>query len=335
MALTYKLFPAPVPDFAAAELERLYQSIYCTLLRLETYEQSSDWLTFAILDDEVVVAVILFKRRGRTISMLNEQITLDAAYVKFFVDSIFELYSDAGRVALYAVDTAGEKIGRLFGRFLCVKENVVSLGQTDEEFAATLTASVRSGLRSRHRKLQKDFPNFSYDFYNCENFSEDDVEAIVRLSAKRMNVKGKDAYIDGDALEKIIVVLRKYGLVGVARIDGEVCGGTLCYAVGRRYFFHVISHHPNYDRFGLGNLLNYLTFLYCVEMKIDECWMMGGGERHKAQFGARPLEFFGFDFYRSRRYFPFLIYDRAVRVSNFMAKKILQRFGIGARFLHG
>jgi hypothetical protein len=321
MNLTYEIFAPPVPEFVAPALENLYESVYCTILRFETYGLSRTWFSFLIFDDGVLVGIIVFQHRGHAIDILNQQIELDAPHLRFFVRTMFSLFPQSVAIKIRAITTKIDRADLFFDRYFCVNENIVSLASTADEFVAGFSPSFRSGLRSRHRKLLADFPEFCYEFHDARSFSVDDVDSIVKLSESRMSMKGRNSYIDSASREKILTLLRGYGLVGVARIGGEICGGTLCYFVGRRYFFHVISHDPKYDRYGLGNVLNYLTFLYCIERGVKECWMMGGNDQHKAQFRALPVELYGYTFYRSTNFFCFLLYDRLIRFSMVFMKK--------------
>lgn len=298
---TFQLYSPPAPAFIDQEIERLYENVYCTLKRMSVYGLEDNAHVFISKYDGSVIDVFIFELRGSTASVLNQQISIPECRLRYFVDTIFSLFSNIKIVSFYAIDSEVSSTWRLFNRWESVRENILALPDNRADFDKRLSSTFRYSLRHCYRKLCVDFPSFNIRFYSTLDINDDDVRAIIELTAQRMATKGKSRYLTENDTRRIIQVLKKYGTLCVARINDKVCGGSLWYAVGRRHMMHIISHDPCYDQYALGNCLNYQAFLHCIDRSAKECWMMGGNEAHKARFGANPVKLDSYRFYRSHR----------------------------------
>lgn len=299
---TFQLFPPPVPRFIEQEIERLYENVYCTIGRMRVYGFDGDAYTFISKYEGNITDIFIFRIRGATASVLNQQITVPECRIRYFVDTVLSLFLRLKVVSFYAIDIEISNKWRLFNKWETIHENVVALPASRAEFDKRLSSSFRYSIRSSTRKIHTDFPSFTIRFYSGLEISEKDARAIIALTAQRMAVKGKNKYLGEADIERIMRVLKLYGMLCVATINDKICGGNLWYAVGKRHMMHIISHDPCYDRYALGNYLNYETFIYCIERFGKECWLMGGNDAHKAKFGAIPFNLYSYRFYRSHRY---------------------------------
>jgi hypothetical protein len=115
-----------------------------------------------------------------------------------------------------------------------------------------------------------------------------------------MAAKQQGAYLDEEALAGILRVVYAYGYVGILKLNGEVRAGNVFYGVGKRYFMHIIAHDPDYDKYMLGHMVQYLAAVHCIKLGGKECCLMGGSRENKARFGATTMYFSSVDIYRSR-----------------------------------
>jgi len=321
----FQLFPPPVPHFIEHEIECLYENIYCTVGRMNIYGFRNDAYTFISKYDGNITDIFMFRISGATASILNQQITIPECRIRYFVDTILSLFSRIQVVSFYAIDIDVNKKWRLFNKWEAVRENVVALPANRTDFDQRISSSMRTSLRSCNRKLYADFPSFNIRFYSGQDILDEDARAVIELTAQRMAGKGKSSYLTAADIQRILQVLKRYGLLCVATIDGEVCGGSLWYAVGRRHMLHIISHDPRYDRYALGNVINYQTFIHCIERLGKECWMMGGNEIHKAKFGAVPFKMYSYRFYRSHHNILRCIFDNSSFMTTSLYKKIIMK----------
>lgn len=330
---TFQLFPPPVPQFVEQEVERLYENVYCTIDRMRVYGFDGDAYTFISKYEGNITDIFIFRIRGAMASVLNQQITVPEYRIRYFVDTVLSLFLRLKVVSFYAIDVEINNTWRLFNKWESIHENVVTLPASRAEFDQRLSSSFRYSIRSSTRKLQTDFPSFTIRFYSESEISEKDARAIIALTAQRMAIKGKSGYLKEADIERIMRVLKLYGMLCVASINGKICGGNLWYAVGKRHMMHIISHDPCYDRYALGNYLNYETFIYCIERSGKECWLMGGNDAHKAKFGAIPFNLYSYRFYRSPRYIIRYFFDNFTVLTMSLWNKVFYKTAVLLRGL--
>lgn len=322
---TFQLYAPPVPRFVEQEIEHLYENVYCTLSRMNIYGFDDNAHTFISKYDGKITDIFIFRISGATALVLNQQITIPECRIRYFVDTILSLFSRIKVVRFFAIDVEISDSWRLFHKWEAVRENIIVLPESRSDFDQKLSASFRYSLRSCYRKLLADFPSFNIQFYSGKEISDKDAQAVIELTHQRMAIKGNSSYLKERDTARIMQVLKNYGLLCVATIDDKVCGGSLWYAVGRRHMMHIISHDPRYDRYALGNCLNYQVFLYCIEQLGKECWMMGGNEAHKARFGAIPFKLYSYRFYRSHRNILRYFFDSALFMTVSLYNKLIPK----------
>jgi CelD/BcsL family acetyltransferase involved in cellulose biosynthesis len=121
-------------------------------------------------------------------------------------------------------------------------------------------------------KTKRAFPLFGFQAFEKGAVCEQHVRDIIDLNRARMAEKNKPSLIDAEETCRIISLVKKCGLVGVATIDGRVCAGAISYRAGNNYFLSILAHDPAYDEYWLGILSCYLT--------VCECIARGGKEFH-------------------------------------------------------
>jgi hypothetical protein len=299
-AFDVAIYENEIPDFVERDLERLYESVYCTMARFRIYGEAHGASTYVARSGTAATCVILFRLEGRVVKVVNQQIALSAADLRRFSQAVFARYPQAQRISFYAIDTQLAQFPYPFQQFEALEENVLALPSTADDYRAMLSANLGKRLQSAERKLKRDFPQFKFEVLAGTQVSEAMLRKIVGLAGARMAAKQQDAYIREADIASILRVIHAYGYAGVFTVDGEVRAGNVFYGVGRRYFMHIIAHDPDYDKYMLGHLVQYLAACHCITLGGRECCLMGGGRENKARFGAHPTFLCSVDIYRSR-----------------------------------
>jgi hypothetical protein len=289
-----------IPDFVERELERLYESVYCTIARFGIYREADGASTYVARVGGAVVCVILFRLEAGVVRVINQQIRLLDDDLGAFADAVFAKYKAARRIAFYAIDTGIERFHLPFLRYQALEENILALPATREDYTASLNQNLYKRLQSGERKLKRDFPDHSFRILRGTEVTEDTLRQVVAMASARMASKQQDTYIREEDIAKILRLIHVYGYVGALTINGVIRGGNVFYGVGGRYFMHVIAHDPDYDKYMLGHMVQYLSACFCIDMKGRECCLMGGGRENKGRFRAYPKSLDNVDIYRSR-----------------------------------
>lgn len=122
--------------------------------------------------------------------------------------------------------------------------------------------------------------------------SEEDLLAIIRMNAARMQGKQQESYIDTDEAHRIVAMVREHGMASLLHLNGKLCAGTINLEYGGSYFLKVIAHDPAYDSYRLGTLCCFLNICACIERGGDEYHFLWGRYEYKYRLAGvqRDLE---------------------------------------------
>jgi hypothetical protein len=330
------IYENEIPEFVEVKLEQLYGNIYSTLARFHIYGAVTNASTYVARKGEVITAIFIFSEERGEIKIINQQVEIDAADIVMFAETIFSKYRSAKIISFYAINTNIPRLHFPFQKFNTLKENIIFLPATLEEYMASLSTSFRYQLRDREKKLRRKFPSFRYESFSKSEVSEQLVREIVNLTCMRMAVKKKAPYINEADIGLIVQLTRVYGSVYIATIDGQICAGTIWYRVGRRNHMHIIAHDPAYDKYMLGNQIAFSAVRDCIACGGRECWLMSGGEAYKSRFLAIPMHLDSLVIFRSRAQFMLnlpRVSATAVGILLRQVKKKLVQSAQGDRFL--
>ncbi len=296
---TIDIYDEAIPGFVAAELERLYENIYTTQCRYTIYNEIAGASTYVKRSGGRVRAVFLFRRQGQVIKVLNKHIALGEVDLAELCAALFAHHRTARKIVFFALQCQLRTLTLPHRQYWCQEDMVLRLPPSVPLYMAALGQKMRYNLRSCERKIMRDFPTFSFTNLDTTAAGEAAVRAIIALAAARMARKGRPAYVNESETRRIVELVAAYGMVGLAWIDGQICGGQICYRVGNNFFMHIVAHDPRYDSHGLGTLILLYTFNECIARGARECSLMAGGNEYKTRFLAAPRDLHSVLVYRS------------------------------------
>jgi hypothetical protein len=293
-----------IPAFVEAELERIYGSIFSSLAHFRVHggaENASCWVIRCGAD---ITDILLFRREGCCVRVINEWIKLGEQDIRRFADSVFARYPKVDRIAFHAIELDAARLPYPGQRFNCTDDSVVTLHDSADAYFAQLGKATRKNIKRHLTRLRQNFPDFRYRIYEAGAIEEQHVRAIIGLNRLRMANKNKVSGIDDLEADRMLRLLRMKGTVGVMTIDGKLCAGALTYRIGDNYFSFVRAHEPQYDDYRLGLIGGYLLISECIARGGKEFHFMWGREEHKALLLGVQKELDHLTIYRSRtRYF--------------------------------
>ncbi|GIZ52218.1 GNAT family N-acetyltransferase [Noviherbaspirillum aridicola] len=298
---TISLYEGTVPEFVAGELERLYRNPYCTLLH-HALHGALDGGTGAYVArrDGEVSAVLLFRRHGETLRVLNEQLRIDAAEVDRFARHVFAAFAGVNIIDLNAVAIRGGALTLPAQHFRCTEDIVLELPATTEAYRARLGKATRSYVSRYLNRLRKDFPDMRHEFVDGAHVAEEDLLAIIRMNAARMQGKRHESYIDAEETRRILTMVRQHGMASLLRLNGRLCAGAINLHYRGSYFLKVIAHDPAYDSYRLGTLCCFLNICACIERGGDEYHFLWGRYEYKYRLAGVQRDLEHIALYRSR-----------------------------------
>jgi hypothetical protein len=293
-----------IPDFVEEEMERLYESIYSSLLQYRVYKTTTgNTSTYVVREDLRVVAVFLFIRERTKVRVLNEVIRLDESEISRFAEYIFAAFKKVTVISFHAIQTDIHKLRFPYQQFNCSEDLVLTLPATEQEYLVCLGKHSRKNIKYYRSKLQRDYPTFRFDVLSKEEITHQQIREIVILNRHRMAGKHKLSAFDDEETDRIISLVKECGVVGVATINGKICAGAICVCIGKHYFMSVISHDSQYDQYRLGTLCCFLTICESIARGGEEFHFLWGEYEYKYTLMGVKRNLDHVNVYRSRMQF--------------------------------
>lgn len=297
------LYEDEVPDFVQGELERLYGNVYSSLQQLRANNGLTALTatsTYAEWRNGALCGLLLFRREGNQVRVLNEGIVLDEDELQRFSSCIFGRDRHVGCISFHAIRPSIHQLPYPYQRFNCLEDIVLAMPSSTEEYLASLGGSTRSYIKRYLSKLRRDFPAFEHAVHERGDIDEQHVKDIVSLNRQRMSGKGKTSGIDARDLDRIIRLAKECGMLSMVTIGGRVCAGTINYRIGNNYFLDVIGHDPAYNDYRLGTLGCYLTICECIRRGGHEYHFLWGRHDYKFRLLGQQRDLDHLTIFRSR-----------------------------------
>jgi CelD/BcsL family acetyltransferase involved in cellulose biosynthesis len=282
--ISVQFYEDSVPNFAAAELERLYESIYSSLARFQIYAEDRNISTYVARRGAEVVAVFLFRMEGDQVTVLNQQTSIRSDEISRFADAVFSRFKRTKVVSLWGVMPTEGRLPLLSQTNFCLSDVVVALPTSAEAYLSSLGKSTRRHVRSNLKRLAQTFPSFRAQAFVRGEICAQHIRDIIQLSNARMVIKENVTYNSDEETPRLIQLANVYGMVLTLTIDDRVSAGAVCYRVGSTYFAQVLAHDPKFDDYKLGLVCCYLMICECIERGGSVVRFGGSTHRYKFDF---------------------------------------------------
>lgn len=299
-----------IPAFAAAEVDRLHGHLYCSLSYLEMTGQLDGASTYVVRKNGVPATVLLYKREGDTIVVISEFVQLAADEVRRFAEHMFSTSRSVNMLSFSRI--RGDFSGLTYPRqeMAYTEDMIVALPPTVKDYEARVGKNMRRNIKRYTNSLERDFPSYTFSIYEDQGVEEQDIRDLIRLSCLRMESKNIVPRFNEAETRWIVELARQRGLVGIARIEGRVCGGAIGFRIGENYFMHVIAHDPRYNDYSLGILCYYHTICEGIARGGKLFHLLQGRYGYKYRLLAERHDVLQLDIYRNRMWM--LLHGRRV-----------------------
>ena len=293
------LFEDGVPDFVEATLESLYQCFTTTLVRFRQYYPIESAKTYVAYRDGKIVSMLLFRLEKEKIVVYNEQIHIPQNEIVRFARNAFKRYPQVRQLSFYAIELDGDMLPFSHQRVECLEDIRMDLPGNAADYLASLGKKTAETIRRAEKKLRRDYPSFKMQFYSGDKVAVEDILKIVTLSRRRIEAKGQGCYHTEESNRKLVELVKRYGLVGVALVDNEVRGGIIQLRIGSHWYSHTVAHDPDFDAYRLGQLCNYFGVIETIAQGGRVFHFGWGRSDHKYRLGATNRDLFKLDIYNS------------------------------------
>ena len=283
----------PLPEFVWTELENLYSSVYASRMIIHAHAESGAKFTNLHVWIErkqgAITALLLFQRKGPEVWVLNEVIALSPQTVIRFANAVFVNDSHAHLVRLHAIALKWPSTNTALWQSIFSEDYVLDLPADYDQWMAGLSRQTREKLRYHLRRSFRRQPGLEFTVQRVGDISDTDVRKVLRLNRERMNRKGRAYGMSETDEARLSAQIQSVGMLCALKIEGEICAGLLCSAVGSDIYMHVIAHDPRYDDLRLGLLCCCLTIRHAISQKYIRFHFLWGHYDYKRKLGGKPV----------------------------------------------
>jgi hypothetical protein len=292
-----------VPPSLEAELEGLYHHINSSLCHHAVARRAQDAYAYVARRGERPLAIFLFQREDRSIEVFNEMIQLAPAEIERFAKFIFSRFPAVARISFSKI---GKDIGALslpWQQYGHAEDIVVSLPDKLDAYSSRLGAKTRYNIRRQMKAIAADHPGFAFQTFENGAIAEHHVAGLIELKKANMNEKRIQFGITPDEASWMAELARTNGLLVLALLDGEVCGGSLSLRLGEHYFALLNGYDTRFAKYSLGMLCCYLAMTEKIRRGAREAHLLWGRNPYKFKLLGVARDVANLDIYRSRLYY--------------------------------
>lgn len=294
-------YPDHIPDYAEHELARLHAGRYSSLPHFEIYGLTEQASTYVARRDAQPTTLLLYRRDGPIVRVLNEGIPLTMNEAQRFATHIFGSPQPPAAVLLRAVRMDDAPADALTQRVECEQDSVLTLPDNKENYLNSLGSCTRSLLKNRFNKIRREHPSFEFHVAEKDHVDPQHVRTILALHRARSSRWRHAMQLDAGEETRVMRMVARCGMVGVASIGGRCCGGSICYRNGDVVSARFLAHDAAYDLYRLGFLCAYLMCAACIETHEIRQFNFGWGkEAYKFRLGGQPRTLSDVMIYRSQ-----------------------------------
>lgn len=298
--VTISCYENDIPPFIEAEMERIYGSLYSSLMQFRVYDNGRDTSTYIVRENGIVTTVLLFQQDGARIHVRNEVFALGEKDINRFAHYIFATFPTASAISFKAVVGDIRRLDFPSQCFNILEDIVVTLPESADAYFSGLSSSMRRHIKRYTKKIDEGIPDWQFRVYAGDEIEESTIRAVIELNRMRMSGKNKVSGIDEHETTRLVKMAKQCGMIGVIIIDGKICAGTLCFRIGSNFFLNVIAHDPRYDEYWLGTLGCYLTARECIARGGKEFHLLWGRYNYKFMLAGVQRDLNNVVIYRSR-----------------------------------
>ncbi len=293
-----------VPAFAADALDRLHGSLYASFRHLVLCDAARPtphtWIGYRRGE---VVGVLLFRMRGLQAVVLTEMIDLGQEIVTEFCRAVFSRFAYAEVVGFNAVSLPRPLSGLVLQQYVFSENYVIELPERVDDYVNALGKSTRKTLRGYGNRLRREHHDVRWEVMQGSGMRCDELRRLIRqlqgFKRASMALRGKRAELSRRDCARMMQLALQSGLIGIARIDGRVCGGSLACRVGDNYVMLLSAADPALESYRLGMLCCFWSVCDCIRIGARECHLLWGRYQYKTQLLGQPRALYRLAVYRS------------------------------------
>ncbi|NNG21851.1 GNAT family N-acetyltransferase [Telluria aromaticivorans] len=289
----------PFPDFLHRELEARYESVFCTLARILGPQAADGLATYVAGEGAEPATIVVFRRTKGLITVLNEYFAMSAGELEQMARHLFSALPGVRAISLPSVEAGEGPMSYTTQRFNSSEDIVVSLPTSPEEYLVALGSNTRAAIRRSEKIMEQRYPEIEFAVYERDSGGRELIDRLVELSRQRITNKRQVPSHNDRSVAELVRMVEAYGVVLVASMRGQICGGVICTQVGTHSYMHVVTHESSFDDMRLGMLCCYKSICDAIRRGAREYHLLSGKYDYKFRFLGHQRDYEKIVIYRS------------------------------------
>jgi len=271
-----------LPEWADAEMGRLYQSIFSSAIMTRVSGQADGVSTYVNKVRGETTFVLLFRKESDRVRVLNELIRLHPDEIRDFVVYVFTAIPGIRSITFNAIKTDALNLPWPCQRHNQTEDLIIDLPASSRHYQDSLGKNLRKNIRRYSERIKKDFPAFEFVVANEGDVRDEHILSLIEFNRARMKQKNKVSGIDEAETRWFLDCVRHFGGMAVLAVaDGKICAGLVCCCAGDHFFLLIVGHDPAWNDYSLGTLCYYRAICEAIERGGKACHFLWGREAHK------------------------------------------------------
>ena len=260
----------------------------------------SEVSTYIARQNDEIVCLLLYRRNGRQIRVLNEGIELPHADIEQFSRTMFIRHSGVDCIVFNAIRASLRPMPYPVQQYYWTDDIVAELPDTVDGYLARLSKNMRQSTKYYVNRVRRLHPSFRFQVFSGDGINERMVREIYQFNRRRMESKQVVPNVPDEEVSRILALSRRRGFVMVATINDQVCGGLVFWRVGDDVYLRSIAHDPQYDDINLGTVCCHLGMMECINIGARRFHFLWGRMPYKYRFLGEDRAFDRIVLYRNR-----------------------------------
>lgn len=298
--ITIACYENLVPPYIEMEMDQLYQTLNSSLMHYAVRQKAIRAHTYVARNHAQAVAIFLFKRTKRKVSVVNEMIEIPAEELQRFANFIFSTYPTVEVISFSLIGKDVTPLSFPFHQHDGSEDIVLALPATPDTYLESLSPKTRRNIRRYLRAIERDNPTLRHISSTGKEINEEHLHALIQLKRQNIDAKNLKFGLADEELDWIVRQAKISGQASIVLIGDKVCGGSINLRIHDHFFGQIIAYDRAYHKYGLGILCTYLTICDQIRLGAKESHLCWGRYQYKYKLAGVQRDRASLDIYRSR-----------------------------------
>ncbi len=275
-----------------------YDSFVTTCRYIEIFHNPSEDLNYLLFhENDILMEVLLFEMKGKTITCLNSLAYLNHEIMAEIIKYMFNNFTAVQRIV---IDSCYNNFN-ISKSVLFRKSDdfIIQLPITMEGYYQELGGSTRTHMRKYKNRLLKDYPTVNFVTKFGMEIDESLIDKIIHMNFDRMKYKGNVPHKDHTISNKIYKYSQHYGCVCYIEIEDLIIAGCIGIMGHNSISSLIIGHDNHFSHYNVGQLSMVYLIQISIEKGFSSMHLLWGELEYKTRFLAKPQEMLSYIVFRN------------------------------------